>query len=350
LVAIETAYNLLVDFLLDRGYLVYLIPPQATKGYRNRQRSTDAHTDDTDAALLSSILHTDLDSHRRLQPNSALTQQILAQVRLIDLLRRSIQRQANQLRAVLFRVYPQALGLFGKMTAQINLQFLMAYPTAQEAQALTQPAFEAFCREHRYGRANLISRRYAHLMEPAPEANPIAVTAYRDQVRILAELLLPQVLRRTEARSSLAQLFSQHPDSFIFESLPGAGELLAPGLLVKFGDHRDRFPTPGSVQALAGTCPVTKQSGKRRVVLFRRGCDREFRRITQQFAKASVRQSGWALAYWRDLRPRCRSDSDAYRRLANRWLAIIWKMWQDGKAYDESYHLQQRAQRRRPRS
>ena len=40
LVAIETAYNLLVDFLLDRGYLVYLIPPQATKGYRNRQRST----------------------------------------------------------------------------------------------------------------------------------------------------------------------------------------------------------------------------------------------------------------------------------------------------------------------
>jgi hypothetical protein len=25
-------------------------------------------------------------------------------------------------------------------------------------------------------------------------------------------------------------------------------------------------------------------------------------------------------------------------------------MWQDRKAYDESYHIQQRAQRRRPRS
>jgi hypothetical protein len=156
LVAIETAYNLLVDFLLDRGYTVYLIPPQAPKGYRNRQRSTDAHTDDTDAALLSSILHTDLESHRRLQPNSALTQQILAQVRLIDLLRCSSQRQANQLRAVLFRVYPQALGLFGKLTAHINLHFLMAYPKAQEAQGLTRAAFEAFCREHRYGQlANL---------------------------------------------------------------------------------------------------------------------------------------------------------------------------------------------------
>jgi transposase len=350
LVAIETAYNLLVDFLLDRSYVVYLVPPQATRGYRNHRSSTGAHTDDSDAALLSSILHTDLDSHHRIHPNSPLTQQILAQVRLIDLLRRSIQRQGNQLRAILFRVYPQALGLFGKLTAHISLHFLMAFPTAQEAQALSLPAFEAFCPEHRYSRAALISRRYAHLMDPAPEANPIAVIAHRDQIRLLSELLLPQVQRRAEALSSLAHLFSQHPDAFLFDSLPGVGELLAPGLLAKFGDHRDRFPTSASVQALAGTCPVTQQSGKRKVVLFRRACDREFRRIAQQFAKASVRQSGWALAYWRDVRPRCRSDSDAYRRLANRWLAIIWKMWQDRKPYDESYHIQQRAQRRRPRS
>jgi hypothetical protein len=29
-----------------------------------------------------------------------------------------------------FRVYPQAPGLSGKLTAHINLHFLMAYPTA----------------------------------------------------------------------------------------------------------------------------------------------------------------------------------------------------------------------------
>jgi transposase len=115
----------------------------------------------------------------------------------------------------------------------------------------------------------ILSRKWRHCVPP--EANPIAVAAYRDQIRILAELLLPQVLRRTEALFSLAQLFSQHPDSSIFDSLPGAGELLAPGLLAKFGDHRDRFPTPAGIQALASTCPVTKKSGKRKVVIFRRG-------------------------------------------------------------------------------
>ena len=121
-------------------------------------------------------------------------------------------------------------------------------------------------------------------------------------------------------------------------------------MLVKFGDHRDRFPTPASVQALAGTCPVTEWSGKRRIVKFRRGCDKEFRRISQQFAKASAKKSGWVAAYLHQVRPRCASDSHAYRCLVNRWLAIIWKMWQDGKPYDEAYHLQQRARRSRPKS
>ena len=38
IVAIETTYNLMVDFLVERGYIVYIIPPQATDGYRNRKQ------------------------------------------------------------------------------------------------------------------------------------------------------------------------------------------------------------------------------------------------------------------------------------------------------------------------
>lgn len=349
-VGIETTYNLVVDFLLEHDYPIYVVPPQATNGYRNRQRSSGAHDDDSDAALLASIMRTDRESHRRLRPNLALTQQILAQVRLIEILRRSIQRQTNQLRAVLFRTYPQAVGLFSDLTNQIALEFLLAYPTAPDAQTLSREAFEAFLRQHGYTRSDLIPLRYAHLVEPFPTANPAIVQAYQGQVRVLAQVLLPQVRGRTQAIAQLGQLLEQHPDAFIFKSLPGTGLLLAPALLAKFGDDRDRFPTPVDVQALAGTCPVTERSGKRKLVLFRHGCDKEFRRIAQQFARASVPQSGWAAAYWHESRPNCHSDSHAYRILANRWLAIIWKMWQDRKPYDEAYHLQQRALRRKPRA
>jgi len=349
LVAIETAHNLVVDFLLDCGYVVYIIPPQATEGYRNRTRSSGAHTDDSDAALLAGILITDRDSHRRWRPNSALTQQMAAQVRLVETLRRTIHRQCSQLRATLSRVHPLALNLFGELTSQITLHFLIAYPTAQEAQTLTREAFIAFCQEHGYKRTDLLPRRCAQLTEPALTADPAVAQAYRNQIQVLAQLLLSQVRAHNQAIVQLGRLFQKHPDAFIFHSLPGAGDVLAPSLLVKFGDLRDRFPRPADVQALAGTCPVTKQSGKRRFVSFRRGCDKEFRRIAQQFARASVRESGWASAYWHETRPSCRSNSLAYRKLANRWLAVIWKMWQTRQPYDEAYHLNQRARRRRPK-
>jgi transposase len=349
-VAIETAHNLLVDYMLDRDYPVYIIPPQATNAYRNRQRSSGAHDDETDAALLAGILRTDRASHRRLRPNTALTQQILGQVRLIETLRRSIQRQESQLCAALSRVYPAALGLFSSLTAQITLQFLTAYPTAQAAQTLSWPAFEAFCQQHGYKRTDRLTQHYAHLQEPAPVANPAVVHAYQNQISSLAQVLLLEVRLRHQAQSQLTCLFEQHPDAPIFRSLPGAGDLLAPALLAKFGDYRDRFSSPTEVQALAGTCPVTTRSGKFRGVKFRQGCDKEFRRIAQQFARASVLESGWAAAYWKEVRPHSVSDSHAYRIVANRWLAIIWKMWQSSQPYDEAQHLQQRAARRKPKS
>jgi transposase len=349
-VGIETSYNLVVDYLLDYTYPVYLIPPQATKGYRNRLRLSGAHDDDSDAWLLASIMRTDRAQHRRLQPNLPLTQHLAAQVRLIELLRRSIHRQASQLRAVLLRTFPQAVDWFSDSTTQILLHFLLVYPTAAQAQALSWETFQAFLREHGYTRPTLAAQRYAALHKPAPVAPVAVVEAYQSHVQSLAHVLLPQIQCRRTAITELNQLFAQHPDAFIFQSLPIQGEVLAPALLTKFGDHRDRFPSAREVQALAGTCPVTERSGKRRTVKFRHGCDKEFRRIAQQFARASLLKSGWARAYWQELRPHCRSESRAYRILANRWLAIIWKLWYTRQPYDEAYHLRQRTQRAKPKA
>jgi len=91
------------------------------------------------------------------------------------------------------------------------------------------------------------------------------------------------------------------------------------------------------------------QSGKHRVVKFRRACDHDFRTVTQQWAKSSLAESTWANAYWQRVRPHCDSDSHAYRCLANRWLAILWKMWQTREPYDEARHLQQLARYATPR-
>ncbi len=350
LVALETAHNLLVDFLWSRQYQVYIIAPSIVKSCRGRFGSSGAYTDTSAAILLADLLRTDLARFIPWQPDEPLTRQMRAKLSLIEALKRDINRWSNRLRALLLRYHPQPIGLFSDLTTQISLQFIMAYPTPQAVRQLDREGWVSFCHQHRYNRSAWITKGYVHLQSPVPQADPVAVLAYQDEARFLAGLLLPMVQRRAQEIREVNALFDQHPDQPIFSSLPGAGDLLAPSLLVKFGDHRQRFPQAADVQALAGTCPVTKWSGKKKIIVFRRACDRDFRRIAQQFAMSSRPKSVWAETYWQEVRPHCDSDSHAYRCLANRWLAIIWKMWQTRKPYDEEYHLRQRLQHHKPRA
>ena len=167
---------------------------------------------------------------------------------------------------------------------------------------------------------------------------------------MLAQLLLQLVRSKNALLSQISKLYVQHPDYEIYHSLPGAGEYLEPALLAKFGDNRNRFPTVQVVQAVAGTSPVTQQSGKSKHVFFRRSCDHEFRQIMQQWAKNSLKYSSWAVTYYNSARSRCDSENEFYRKLANRWLEVVWKLWQDRVPYDEQKHLNAQALRKKPKS
>jgi transposase len=344
IVGLETVHNLLIDFLWSRQYdQVYIIPPSITKSNRGRFGSSRKRTDKSDAILLADILRTDRGRLQPWHPDSLLTRQIRAKVSLCTFVTRNIVRTSNRLRAILLRYYPAALGVFSSLRTQIALAFIQAYPTPQDAEALTFEAFQAFAAHHKYKRPAKLRSYWAHLHSPQPQAMPGTVLVYQEEAVQLAALLLSLIQLKNRTLREITSLFAQHPDASIFASLPGAGELLAPSLLVKFGDDRQRFPLARSVQALAGTCPVTDSSGKRKVIHFRRACDREFRDIAQNWAIASLSKSLWANAYWQQIRPRCDSKSHAYRCLANRWLAIAWALWQKHETYDETYHLQQRA-------
>lgn len=350
LVALETAHNLIIDFLWDRNYRqVYVIAPNVIKSCRGRYGQSQARTDQKDSRLIADVLRTDRARLYPWRPDSLLTRQMAAKVSLIDHLTRSKVRLSNRLRSVLLRYYPAAVGVFSRLTTQIALHFLTTYNTPQAAAALTLTEFKAFARQHGYRRPQSLPACFARLQRSHPEADPQTVLVYQDEVPLLAHFLLRIIQARKQTMNELTTLFQQHPDQFIFSSLPGAGELLAPALLTKFGDDRQRFPTAAAVQALAGTCPVTDASGKRKVIKFRRGCDHKFRNIVQQWARHSLSVSVWANAYWQQLRPRCNSDNHAYRCLGNRWLVVAWKLWQSRQAYDETYHLQQRALRSKPR-
>lgn len=349
-IALETAHNLVIDFLWSQGFSqIYVVPPSQVKANRGRLAASGAHDDPRDALLLADILRTDRGRQQPWHPDGLLVRQMRAQVSLIEFLTRNQLRYANRLRSLLVRYYPAALEVFGELTAQIALQFIRRYPSPQAAARLSLTQFTAFTEEHRYSHPRQVAQRFACLQAPYPQANLDTVAVYQEQSVLLAELLLPLVQHRLAVQRQLAETFRQHPDAAIFSSLPGTGSYLAPALLAHFGDDRQRFPSAAALQALAGTCPVTEQSGKSRGVRFRTACDHQFRHIVQQWARETRSQSAWAAAYYERVRPHCSSDSHATRCLANRWLAVAWKLWHARQPYDEAYHTQQHLARSQPR-
>ena len=346
-VGLETAHTLLIDFLWDQGYPhVFVIPPGAIKGARRRYRQTNAHTDQSDAWVIADVLRTDPATLHPWRPDGLIVRQLRAKVSLLHFLTKEARRLSNRLGAVLARYYPAALHVFHDFASPVSLLFLQAFPTPQAAASLTRQAFGQFARAQRYRQPDaVLSAAYARLQAAYPVASATTVAAYHEEAAWLAHHLLATIEHKKREIVQLQALFQQHPDQELFASLPGTGDFLAPALLAKFGDDRDRFPDPKSVQCLAGTCPVTEQSGKGRRVRFRQACDHEFRQIAQQWARASISQSSWAATYWHDVRQHSRSASHAYRCLANRWLAIAWKCWHGRQPYDEAVHLHNRARR-----
>jgi transposase len=197
------------------------------------------------------------------------------------------------------------LELFPTLDSQVALAWIERYPTPVAAQAIRFEAFQDFMRSHHHTQPKLWATYYARLQKEQVQASPDTVQIFAPEAKRLAQRMLALVQERQELLRQIQQLFKQHPDAFIYQSLPAAGTYLEPALLAMLGDDRQRYPTPASLQSVAGTCPVTKQSGKSRIVTFRYACDHQFRQIVQQWAKLSILKSPWAAGYYEMVRPHC---------------------------------------------
>jgi len=348
-IGLETAHTLLVDFLWARGYeQLYVIPPHVTRSARGRYRQSGARTDQSDAQVIANLLRTDLPRLYPWQPDQPATQQLRTLVSRLAFLTQQSVRLSNRLHAVLWRYYPAATLVFDRLDQALSLAFIQHYPNAHAAAQLSLTQFETLAHQHHHHQHSKIIASFARLQQPQPQPDPALAQAYQAEALLLAQLLGHVVEAKKDTLQASKRLYLSHPDYPIFASLPGLGWRLGPALLTKFGDDRRRFPSPGSLQALAGTCPVTHHSGQRNSVRFRRACDHHFRHITQQWADKSLRKSVWANSYFQHIHPHCHSHNHALRCLANRWLAIAWTLWQRHQTYDEAYHLKQRQRRAQP--
>ena len=338
--AIEKPEGRVVDFLLDHGVVVYPVNPKALDRARDRFRMSPSKSDGFDAYVLAEFLRTDHAHLRALEPNSAEGQELKMLTRDHQRLGRQKTRLLNQIGITLKEYYPVPLEVFESLDTKIALDFLKAYPTPQALSKLTRRGWKRFAkRDHHLSEARC-SELWDKLNKPQ-----LAVPTHvvRAKAKLLAALVM-QLEASVKAVDSYSQevqsFFAAMPAAEIAKTLPGgkSGTTVA-SIWAELGDAPKRWNSFRHLQAEGGAVPVTKASGKSRMVQFRFACNKHLRQAMYWFSFNSLQRSEWAKKYYRNQRAKGHSKHESLRVLGAKWLKIIFVMWRDHKPYDENYHL-----------
>jgi transposase len=320
--------------------LLFPVNPLTVAKYREAFTPSHAKDDPTDAELPLELLRTHRDKLTPLKPQSpamrALEQLVEHRRRLVG----DNVRLTNRLTSALKNYFPHVLQWFHDKDPTLFCDFLTPGPTLKAAQLARRSPLERFFRAHPVRDADGIDQRIQAIKSATPlttDAGVIAPTALLGQALVSQLRVTLQAIDAFD--EAIAPHAQSHPDFPLFNSLPGAGAVLAPRLLAAFGEPRDRYTSAEELQPYAGMAPVTERSGNTSWVHWRLQCPTFLRQTFVEWAAESIRHSFWARAYDQQQRHKGTSHQAAVRALAFKWIRIVFRCWQNRTPYDESVYL-----------
>ncbi len=347
-ICLEMSRGGLVYALMQYDFLVlYPINPKQLSDYRAALYPSGAKNDPNDAELLARFLRDHNDKLRAWHPDDAVTRGL----RLMTEQRRKwVQDRValtNELQQRLRESYVLALDFCGDdLWSESFLALLEKFPSQRELQRASPKQLEKWLPKKRRKADDppadeLLRQRIAAVRKAKPLTADRAVL---DHARLVVAnlVLMIRALNRaiTESDQTIAELFAQHPDAPVFESFPGAGKALAPRLAAAYGTDRDKFPEAEDMQQLSGIAPITRASGKTKVVQMRWACPKFLRQTFHEYALASAKYSSWAKAYVAMRKAQGHRYQEIIRGLAFKWQRILTRCWKDRQPYDERRYLQ----------
>lgn len=324
-VGIETDRGLFVAALVTAGYQVFAVNPKSVSRYRDRHVSSGAKSDPGDAKVLADLVRTDRHNHRPVVPDSSLAEAVKVLARAHQSMIWNRRRQANQLRSALREFYPAALAAFDDLTSPEALEVLRLAPEPALGAALSKTQIQAALR--RGGRTRRLTERTTAVqaMLRAPQLQPPALIAAAMGASVVASAAVIGEMTRqiSMLEQQLAADFEQHPDAEIVRSLPGLGTILGARVLGEFGDAPDRYTDAKSRRNYAGTSPITRASGTKRVVLARHVRNKRLADAIYLWAFCAISASPGARQYYDHRRAAGDTHHQALRALGNRLVGYL---------------------------
>jgi len=346
-VGLEQSRGALV-FMLTKYEPLHLFPVPSTMAARMRKAlyPSGSKDDPRDADLLLDLLLQHRDKLHRLSPDTEATRRVQNLVeerrQLVDEKTAQINRLTNHLKIY----FPQILDWFEHLDSELVCALLERWPTLEQLQKVLPAKLRTFFRKHRCRDQELIERRILAIRQAIPAIRDGAVIEAKSTVvKVIVQLIRSLVQGIADLDEKIEEAAAAHPDFFIFDSLPGAGAVMAPRLLAAFGSQRERYGSAGEVQTYTGIAPVMESSGKKQWVHFRWACPKFLRQSFHEWAGHSIAHSVWARSYYQQQRSKGQDHHAAVRALAFKWIRVVFRCWKDGVAYDESKYLASLARR-----
>ncbi|WP_442875826.1 IS110 family transposase [Amycolatopsis sp. NBC_01488] len=336
LVGIETDRGPWIRALVAAGYTVLAVNPLQAARFRDRLGVSGAKSDAGDAHVLADMVRTHGHELRPVAGDSPEAEAVKVVARTHKTLIWERTRHTQRLRHALRDYFPAALIAFTDLDAADTLELLGKAPTPARAARLTIAQISAALTRARRkdiaGKAAGIQAalRAEHLAQP-----DVVVAAYAASVQALLAVLTVLDAQVKTLQGQVEAYFGQHPAAEIILSQPGLGSVLGARVLAEFGDDSHRYTSAKARKNYAGTSPITRASGKKKVALARFVHNDRLIDALMSQAQSALLHSPGARAYYDRQKARGAGHNAALRQLANRLVGLLHGCLTNGTLYDE---------------
>jgi transposase len=340
-IAIEVPHGTVVEELLEQGFDVFSINPKQLDRFRDRYFPAGAKDDSRDAFVLADSLRTDQQCFRAVRVSDPQIIRLRELTRLDEELNFCFQRHCSQLRQQLHRYFPHVLQLSKTADEPWIWMLLEVAPTPAMAAKLTLKRIEKLlcqCKIRRIEPAEVAAALRGptfSLSTGTVEAASEHIVMLLPHLRLLYQqrLAVASRIERVLDELSITQESQPPSDVQVLLSLPGVGRIVTATILAEASQLLAERDYHG-LRAHAGVAPVTRQSGKRTLVLMRYGCNLRLRNAFYHWSRVSMQHDPRSREHYHRLREKGHSHGRALRGLADRLLALLCAMLKSHTLYD----------------
>jgi len=330
-----------VATLLERGIAVFSINPIQLDRFRDRHTVAGAKDDRRDAFVLADSLRTDEPLFQRveLEPEQVVVLREL--VRMHEDLNRDVTSLGNRLREQIHRSMPAFLKLGSVYEDRWLWQLLARAPSQEHLRRLSVAKIGSILKTHQIKRLTAVEVVGVLRTTPPVVAPGVQESSRRHIVQLVARIRLADEQRR-ECLREIEKLLnaleddkesSEHRDVDILRSLPGLGTLTSATMLAEASQPL-RKRDYSTLRSLCGLAPVTRQSGKSKVVSMRRACNYRLREAVHHWTQNCVVRDARAKAHYARLRAKGHTHGRALRGVADRLLKMLIAMLMTRTLFD----------------